>query len=436
MTISAPTSARLDDTISLTATLRDSGNNPVVGAPVSFGFDSQGIGSATTDSSGVATLSYKLATNAGSHVVTASYAGSNTYTPSTAKSALTVSPWKLIITSAVTQAPLIRLKGVDYTTDVSGKVVISVNSTSVVNLQVNDFLVTTNGTRAVFVQWGDGTTTNPRSINVNTDVTLSVTTKFQYYLTVTSPYATPNGAGWYDSGSTAKFSVQSPVDQGNNTRRVFIGWLKGGSPVSNSTNGSLQMSAPATLSASWKKQYYLTIVSQYGSPSGAGWYDVATTVSGSIQSPFPTTNGTRFIATGYVGTGTAPQSGTGTSVSFTLSAPAALTFQWKAQYFIQVNTPYSNATGAGWYDSGTQATVSIKETSVSLNPLVSKVFSGWTGDATATSRSIVVMMDGPKQLTATWSDNYTNVYIAAGGVAAVVVAGLSYFIRIRSRKPR
>jgi hypothetical protein len=64
---------------------------------------------------------------------------------------------------------------------------------------------------------------SPITVSADTNVTGNYVP--QYYLTVSSPYSTIGGQGWYDSGGTAYASLGSGVvDHGNGTKRVFTNW--------------------------------------------------------------------------------------------------------------------------------------------------------------------------------------------------------------------
>lgn len=63
----------------LTASLHDEFGNPVNGQPVVFSVDGSSVGTATTNGQGVASLAYVVTKTAGSHNVSASYAGSPLY---------------------------------------------------------------------------------------------------------------------------------------------------------------------------------------------------------------------------------------------------------------------------------------------------------------------------------------------------------------------
>jgi len=75
----------------------------------------------------------------------------------------------------------------------------------------------------------------------------------QYLLTVNSPggLGNPQGGGYYDAGSTAQFSVSSPV--GVLVQQVFVRWT--GDYSGTSPQGSVTMDGPKTVSATWTTSY-------------------------------------------------------------------------------------------------------------------------------------------------------------------------------------
>ncbi len=91
--------------VSLTATLKRTDTNAVVGSKtITFKVDNTQVGTATTNSSGVATLSYTIPSTAaaGSHTITASFAGDTTYTASSGTGTLTVTAGSKTIATAIT----------------------------------------------------------------------------------------------------------------------------------------------------------------------------------------------------------------------------------------------------------------------------------------------------------------------------------------------
>lgn len=96
---------RPGDTKPLTATLkRNYDNSPLSSIPLTFKIDGNAIGTATTDGTGIATLSYKFDETypVGSHILTAEYTGDDAYKAYTGKGTLKVAKatTKLLASSA------------------------------------------------------------------------------------------------------------------------------------------------------------------------------------------------------------------------------------------------------------------------------------------------------------------------------------------------
>ncbi len=129
--------------------------------------------------------------------------------------------------------------------------------------------------------------TNPSSpsttVLMDKPKTVTANYKIQYYLTVTSPYDTPGGEGWYDSGSTAYGTLASgTVDHGNGTRRLFTNWGGDTSGTDHSQSTLILMDGPKTAIANWKTQYYLMVAvdpTGIATVPGEGWYDQSSDVA-------------------------------------------------------------------------------------------------------------------------------------------------------------
>jgi len=105
-----------------------------------------------------------------------------------------------------------------------------------------------------------------------------------YQLIVNSEQGNVEGAGFYRVGSNVTISVHSPKIGEPGVRYVFTGWT--GEIVSNSTTANITINAPRLIvTASWKKEYHLTVNSPFGNPQGEGWYDPDSTASYSVSSP-------------------------------------------------------------------------------------------------------------------------------------------------------
>ena len=101
---------------------------------------------------------------------------------------------------------------------------------------------------------------------------VSIDWKKQFYIDASSPYGTVEGSGWYDEGDIVVASInQQTYDLGiAGTRLMFNGWV--GDETSSGVNIQIPLDGPNVLEGTWKKQYLLTINSEYGSIHGAGWY--------------------------------------------------------------------------------------------------------------------------------------------------------------------
>ncbi len=108
---------------------------------------------------------------------------------------------------------------------------------------------TGDGTRLVFTSWNDGDKYSSRVISHGGEYTAEY--KTQYALTVESPYGSPRGNGWYDSGSIASFSINS--DAGGLIQHIFTGWS--GDFTGQEATSAVTMDKSKTVKANWQTNY-------------------------------------------------------------------------------------------------------------------------------------------------------------------------------------
>jgi hypothetical protein len=200
---------------------------------------------------------------------------------------------------------------------------------------------------------------------------------------------TPFTFSW-EVGTSHTLEALSPVSGVSGVHYVWISWSDlGAQSHSYTVPGSSQ-----TVTANYKTQYYLTVNSAYGSPTGAGWYDSGSSASFSVTSPVNGPAGTRYVCTGYSG----DASGPGTSSSITMDGPKTVTFNWKTQHQLTMAVSPSGggstspAVGSYWYDAGSP--VSIQAT-----PAGGYTFSSWSGSGSGSysgnSNPASITMNGP-----------------------------------------
>jgi hypothetical protein len=105
---------------------------------------------------------------------------------------------------------------------------------------------------------------------------------------------------------------------------------------------------------------------------------------------------------------------------------------YKAKYLLQISDENGMATGAGYYDEGTNAVLAMPQTSIG-GQLIDKNFAGWSGDIKSSSATTNILMDTPKVVKAEWADSYLKIALIVGAVAA---GGFAYYWKIFKPKKR
>jgi len=303
---------------------------------------------------------------------------------------------------------------------------------------LSPLLVTANSKQYVWTSTTGLSSQRSGSITVSSAGSITGNYKTQYYLTVSSPRGTTGGQGWYDSGTTAYATVTPLTVAGApGVQYVFTNW-SGDATGTTSPSNPITMNSPKAATANWKTQYYFTITSGYGSPNPmSGYVDSGTVVTASVTSPSSGPPGTRYVCIGWIGTGDVPASGTSSSVSFTLTQPSSITWNWKTQYLLNVGTdptglspqPTRNPPGeqgsSWWYDAATMVTLTAQ-------PITGYTFSYWdVGGASQGSgvNPITISIGMPLAATAHYSQiiQYTlTITSTTGGTTNPVPASYTY----------
>jgi uncharacterized repeat protein (TIGR02543 family) len=274
------------------------------------------------------------------------------------------------------------------------------------------------GWRYLFSGWSDG---GPIShvINVTADTSLIADFSTQVQLTLISAVGGTTGDGWYDLNSVATITATSPIPGGAGTRSAFSGWT--GDLVSTVLVESVTMDAPKTITANWRTQVELTLISPYGGVTGGGWYDQGANVMILVTSPQTGSPGTRYAFAAWTGDIVTTIS---LATSVTMDAPKTITANWQTQYYLTADTTHGNVTGSGWYAAGTRVMVQVPSTEVTDGGKVWD-FTGWTGDATGTDAAANVTMSGPQTVVANWRERTSGLAIDTGIFLFVLIAILA-----------
>jgi hypothetical protein len=176
----------------------------------------------------------------------------------------------------------------------------------------------------------------------------------------------------WDIGSNHSFAYQSPLIVTANAKRYVWNSTSGPVPLQ---SGSINVTAPQTVAGNYKTQYYLAVNSTYDSPNPAsGWCEENVSVAASVSSVVSGPAGTRYVCTGWTGTGSVPSGGGGSSFSFVINQSSSIIWNWKTQYLLTVSTspdglnPQPTRTPQGenasanswWYDSSVGVALSAQ----------------------------------------------------------------------------
>ena len=238
-------------------------------------------------------------------------------------------------------------------------------------------------------------------------------------LTMSTNYGTLTPAnGPQSSGSNVDITATAPVAV-SGERYIFLGWTGTGigSYTGSDNPASVTMTDNITETAAWDHQYYLTVTSVNGSPSPlSGWYDSGTSITASIATPVSGGTGTQYVCTGWSGAGSVPASGSQSALTFTITSPSSIVWNWQTQYYLTISSAYGTPGVSEWVNSGTSVYATVSPLVVAGAAGTQYVFTGWSGAASGTtSPSNAIVMSGPETATANWQTQYYLTVSSAHG---------------------
>jgi len=151
---------------------------------------------------------------------------------------------------------------------------------------------------------------------------------------------------------------------------------------------------------------YLTVESEYGSPVppvGSNYLNYGMVITASVGSPVEGPAGTRYLCTGWSGTGSVPTNGSTNSVTFVITENSSISWLWKTQY--ELTTSVLPAEG-GTISCSPEGPWHDVDTSVQLEAVANPGywFLNWSGDLSSSNNPEWLVMDSPKSVTANFTD--------------------------------
>jgi hypothetical protein len=275
------------------------------------------------------------------------------------------------------------------------------------------------GTQYVFTNWSGDATGNSQTTNtivMNGPKVAYANWTTQYYLTTTTTHGTVTGSGWYNASTTATATLNSATSPGTSgVQYAFTNWGTDASGITLTSN-AITMNGPKTASTLWQTQYNLTVTQ---SGIGSDYTDTLVTVNGNTYgaSGFSTWANANAIytfsytsqavvsntTTQYLITGV---TGNTSAISVNVAAPVTVTANYKAQYYLAVNSQYdSPSPTSGWYDNNTGITAFVS------SPASGFICSGWSGTGSVptsgSSSATTFAITAPSTITWNWASPAT-----------------------------
>lgn len=169
------------------------------------------------------------------------------------------------------------------------------------------------------------TTQTSGTLLVPTQLTQNIQYTTQYLVTYSATgnvlSVTVPASQWVNAGGQATGSFPAQVINGaSNTRCNFI-----------SDNRPAAITQPTTITGTYQTQYYLTVTSPYGNPSGEGWYDSGALATASLSSADVSGgSGTQHAFESWSG----DASGTALTSSIFMTGPETAIASWSMQYLV------------------------------------------------------------------------------------------------------
>ena len=223
---------------------------------------------------------------------------------------------------------------------------------------------------------------------------------FEWWIIVNGANKSFTGVGEFQIGvmpGENSLEVPSSLYLNPFSRYIFQGWSDGVT----TNQRDLFVEEDMRLSVNFDAQYLLSLEPNGGETSSGGWYDSGTTVTISATSPSKIVEEqSRLVFASWSG----DLQSESANIVLNMTRPYTIVANWKPQYYLHVSSPYG-ASGDGWYDEDSPATVSLSELMISGNGTRHQ-FIEWEGDASGSDPNQQVIMSGPKFISAVWTTEY------------------------------
>ena len=343
-------------------------------------------------------------------------------------------PLSFPVNSAVTVQPTFALKSYDLTvTSAYGSPVPAVGVSSYscganYNASVASPVLGAGGTtRYLCSGWtgtgdipsvGAGTSVSVVGASAHSSLAWNWDTEYLLTTSVVGAGTVDVATGWVAAGSLVTLTATP------NACQQFTGWT--GSIASSANPITVTMSQAENLVANFAPlAYVLTVNSTQGSPTpgvGGTIYTCGSTYTASVLSPV-TVGSTRYVCTGWTGSGDVPASGSGASTGgISVSQNSSITWQWQTEYLVTIGAGANGSVSStgGWYSAGTVL-------NVTATPAANYLFNNWVGSSTSNSNPLSLTANSGLTYLANFSPGPVDLLVASPYGAPSPAVGITTY---------
>ena len=189
--------------------------------------------------------------------------------------------------------------------------------------------------------------------------TITVVPKRFYLKVKTDPegVTTIPGENWYNESTQVTLTAPDPVSVSTGVRYKFLYWDVDGTQV-NGNPITVVMDANHTATAHYRLEYYLTVLSPFGTVGGEGWYPSGSTAYATLNTGIVDHgNGTRRVFTNW--SGDASGDNYAQSNPITMNGPKTAVANWKTQYAVTFTQTGSGVAPTVTYTANTDPTETV-----------------------------------------------------------------------------
>ncbi len=271
---------------------------------------------------------------------------------------------------------------------------------------------------AHFSRWNDGLLTHEREITVISDTIISAQYDTLFEIDVTSAHGTVLGAGYYPRNWDAYVQCVNDTVWSAGTRASFEGWSGSISSIDNPLR--FDVVGDEEFTAVWNVQHRLSIQSEFGNATGAGWKDAWTIAFASISpDSLIISANSRARFTNWSGDTTT----TTNPVGLLMVRTRPLVANWTLRHRVVATSEFGTVTGGGWFNEGSACNISVAPTSIDVTADSKKRFVAWHGRSTLISTAATSFaVTKPESLWARWISQY-YLTVSNGGHGTVSASG-------------